>query len=285
MVTILTPTYNRAHTLPRLFQSLYEQTSHGFEWLVIDDGSSDDTEQVVSKFKSESPFPVRYIKKQNGGKHSALNLGFREANRKWIFILDSDDWLRSDCMDKLTSELTRDDFCFDSLSFLRSYENGDIIGDYYPDGLLNFSDRADLKIKGDKAEVFNKECLDGFSFPVYENENFMAESPLYIWYAQRYTTKFINYDGYVCEYQGDGLSANSITNRYKSLNSTLYVTEMKYKSHHDFFMKGRASINWWRFKMPSLYLRKEWRPPLIYFPAGFILFFVDLARGKVGFRR
>ncbi|GAA3535656.1 glycosyltransferase family 2 protein [Zobellella aerophila] len=280
MVTILTPTYNRAHTLPRLFQSLLEQTSHDFEWLVIDDGSDDNTEEVISELKVRSPFPVRYIKKQNGGKHTALNLGFSEAGRKWIFVLDSDDWIRNNCIEIIRAEVTRDDFTFHSLSFLRVYENGQVIGDCYPEGLNNFLDRANFKVRGDKAEVFNKDCLEGFSFPSYKGENFMAEAPLYIWYAQRFNTKFINYDGYICEYQDDGLSTNSIINRYKSLNSTLYVTEMKYKAHAPLALKARAAINWWRFKMSRITLRKEWQPPLIYLPIGLLLFFLDFAIGK-----
>ncbi|WP_116472436.1 glycosyltransferase family 2 protein [Zobellella maritima] len=280
MVTILTPTYNRAHTLPRLFYSLLEQTTHDFEWLVVDDGSDDNTESIIDEFKKDSPFPVRYIKKNNGGKHTALNVGFIKADREWIFVLDSDDWLRNDCIDKIISELTSNDFNYNSLSFLRVYESGEVIGDPFPDGLNDFLDRELFKVKGDKAEVFNKSCLEGFCFPSYDGENFMAEAPLYIWYGQRFNTRFINYGGYICEYQSDGLSTNSIINRYKSLNSTLYVTEVKYKAHDDFPFKARAAINWWRFKSSRIAMKKEWRPPLVYLPIGMLLFLFDLVRGR-----
>lgn len=280
MVTILTPTYNRAHTLPRLFQSLVKQTVHDFEWLLIDDGSSDNTEDIVVELKKKSPFPVRYFKKKNGGKHTALNLGFRAADRKWILVLDSDDWLCDDCVETITSVLCGDDFTFDSLSFLRVYESGEIIGDCYPEGLENLLDRSSFKVRGDKAEVFKKECLDGFLFPSYKGENFMAESPLFIWYGQRFNTKFMNYGGYICEYQSDGLSVNSVINRYKSLNSTLYVAEVKYKAHNNITLKARAGINWWRFKLSRPSLKSEWKPPVIYLPIGMLLFFIDLVKGK-----
>ena len=80
MITILTPTFNRAHLLPRLFESLVHQTSFNFEWLVIDDGSTDETQDLfVEEAFMSAPFPIRYYKQENGGKHRALNAGVRQA--------------------------------------------------------------------------------------------------------------------------------------------------------------------------------------------------------------
>ncbi|WGV12258.1 glycosyltransferase family A protein [Psychrobacter maritimus] len=93
MITILTPTYNRAHTLPKLYQSLIEQTNYSFEWLIIDDGSNDDTEALIKTYQVESNFSIRYYKKNNGGKCSAINTGVIHAHYEWIFIMDSDDSL------------------------------------------------------------------------------------------------------------------------------------------------------------------------------------------------
>ena len=98
MLTILTPTYNRAEELKRLGGSLLAQTSKDFEWLVIDDGSSDETAAVVNDFSSQASFPVRYVKKDNGGKHTAINLGVSMISSGLTFIVDSDDWLTEDAV-------------------------------------------------------------------------------------------------------------------------------------------------------------------------------------------
>ena len=94
LITVFTPTYNRAHLLPRLFQSLKQQTAAEFEWIIVDDESSDETETVVKKFLDErTPFPIRYYKQKHGGKHRAVNLGVKEARGSYFYIVDSDDWL------------------------------------------------------------------------------------------------------------------------------------------------------------------------------------------------
>ena len=95
MISILTPTYNRAHTLTRLYDSLKEQSYKKFEWLIVDDGSSDNCENVLSDIvsKHNDSFRIRFYKKPNGGKHTAINIGVREAEGELFLILDSDDSL------------------------------------------------------------------------------------------------------------------------------------------------------------------------------------------------
>ena len=87
-MTILTPTYNRAYILPNAFESLCKQTDNDFEWIVVDDGSTDDTETVVRTWLTqELPFTLRYFKQENGGKHRAVNNGVQEANYDYIMSL------------------------------------------------------------------------------------------------------------------------------------------------------------------------------------------------------
>ena len=94
MITVFTPTYNRAHLLPRLFQTLKMQTVQDFEWIIVDDASNDDTETVVQQFREEKTlFPIRYYKQKRGGKHRAINLAVELAAGSYFFIVDSDDWL------------------------------------------------------------------------------------------------------------------------------------------------------------------------------------------------
>ena len=99
LLTVLTPTYNRVHTLPACFGSLSRQTRTEFEWIVVDDGSTDGTEEYFAGLP-ERPFPVRYIKKENGGKHTALNAAHPFIHGKYVLILDSDDSLTPDAVEQ-----------------------------------------------------------------------------------------------------------------------------------------------------------------------------------------
>lgn len=99
MITVFTPTYNRAHLLHRVRQSLLQQNFVDFEWLIVDDGSTDETEQLVQSWITQNPIiPIRYIKKTNGGKHTAINTGVQAAAGELFVILDSDDQLLPDAL-------------------------------------------------------------------------------------------------------------------------------------------------------------------------------------------
>ena len=93
MITIITPTYNREKKLTKAYKSLVKQTDKNFEWLVVDDGSTDNTKDLINKFKKEKKIKIRYIYKENGGKHTALNVGTQKAKGELLLILDSDDYL------------------------------------------------------------------------------------------------------------------------------------------------------------------------------------------------
>lgn len=127
LVTILTPTYNRGYCLDKLYLSLTSQTNKNFEWLVIDDGSTDDTEAVISDFILENKINIRYYKKNNGGKHTALNYGINMIESKLIFIVDSDDWLINTAIDVINEyyvKYSSKKIC--GFSFLRAFPDGKI---------------------------------------------------------------------------------------------------------------------------------------------------------------
>lgn len=280
MITILTPTYNRANTLPKLYKSLIDQTNHNFEWLVIDDGSTDSTEILVNKYQESAPFNINYFKKENGGKHSALNLGFNKAKKEWIFIVDSDDWLKSNTIEQFYYEIQSLTDEFNSISILKIYEDGRIIGNKFPNNINTYLDRIYNNILGDKADLIRKKALEGFSFPEYTGENFMAESPIFIWLGSRGKTKFINFGGYICKYLEGGLSDNSIINRHRCFNSSLFVYETQYNAFHTFKLKSKAAINWWRFRFFKKISKPNICIPFIYSPFGLILYFKDKINGK-----
>ena len=98
-ITVFTPTYNRGNLLQCVYESLQKQTYKDFEWVIVDDGSTDETERIVTEFKNGATFPIIYKKKKNEGKHIAINEGCRLARGEWFFIVDSDDYLTDDALD------------------------------------------------------------------------------------------------------------------------------------------------------------------------------------------
>lgn len=281
MITIITPTYNRAHTLPKLYESLLDQTSKNFEWLIIDDGSIDNTADIVKDFINDSKIKIRYFKKNNGGKHTALNMGFQKTLTDWILIVDSDDWLKQDSIEYLSEESSKLSKDYISISFLRSYPDGRTIGDSFSTtkGLETYLDRISHNILGDKADLIRVDALKSFMFPEFKGENFMAESPMFLWLSKKGKTKFTNFDGYICEYLDGGLTDNSIKNRYRCINSTLYVYKNQYNQYTNLKLKFRAASNWWRFK--NFRSTASTSVPIVYYPFGLLLNLKDRIQKKI----
>lgn len=155
LVTILTPTYNRAHTLPRVFESLQNQTFKDFEWLVIDDGSTDKTKELVEEFQKVSDFQIRYYHQENQHKFLTFFRGIDLAEGKYFSPLDSDDALPKDSMEILvnTWENINDNQNIVFVSTLCEDQFGNIVGDHFPESPLIctiFDMRYKYKIKGDK---------------------------------------------------------------------------------------------------------------------------------------
>ena len=98
MITVFTPTYNRGNLLKRLYDSLCNQSFKDFEWLIVDDGSKDDTETVIANFIAQQKLVINYLKQENGGKHRAINKGVKEAKGEYFFIADSDDRLPKEAL-------------------------------------------------------------------------------------------------------------------------------------------------------------------------------------------
>ena len=101
-ITVFTPTYNRGYIVDRLYRSLQRQSFHDFEWIVVDDGSTDNTEELFAGYlKEDNFFPIRYVKTENGGKHRAINKGVSLAEGELFFIVDSDDYLADDALETI----------------------------------------------------------------------------------------------------------------------------------------------------------------------------------------
>ena len=217
-LTVITPAYNRAYILPKLFQSLCEQTCKDFEWLIVDDGSADNTAQIVSEFAAD--FPIRYIRKENGGKHTALNAGIQTITTDLTIIVDSDDHLLPDAAEKIGQYYAknRDSQEIGALCFLRCYPDGrPIVGleqEEFADSYIDYRIRGNRP--GDMAEVFCTKVLQEYPFPEFPGERFLSEDVVWIEIGKKYSFAFINEPIYVCEYLEDGLTANDKPMKFAS---------------------------------------------------------------------
>ena len=254
MITILTPTFNRAHLLPRLFESLTHQTDFNFEWLVIDDGSTDGTSDLFAgnTFLS-APFPIRYYRQENGGKHRALNAGVKQAKGDFIFIADSDDRLlpQSVAIVGQHASAIADDNTFAGVAGLDVFDDERIVGTGLPQDIIdcNAMDiRYRYHVDGDLKEVFKTTVLQEFPFPEIQDEKFCPEQLLWFRIAQKYKLRYFNTPIYVAEYQPNGITASIIRVRMLAPQATcmMYAEMLAYKI--PFKEKIKAAINFWRFK-------------------------------------
>lgn len=251
-ITVFTPTYNRAYILSSLYESLQKQTYSDFEWLIVDDGSTDDTENLVKGFIGEDKITIRYIKQQNGGKHLAINRGVKEAKGELFFIVDSDDALSANALEQIVHyfEPIRKDNRFTGVSGLRAYFSGEVIGGEKNYDILDSSStdlRFKYKVDGDMAEAFKTEILRQYPFPEIEGEKFCPEAFVWNQIAQRYKLRYFNEKIYFCEYLPDGLTAKIVKLRMNSpKTSTLYYKQLK-EMNIPVSQKIKAAINYWRF--------------------------------------
>lgn len=215
-VTVLTPTFNRGGggRLQSLWDSLQKQTVKDFEWLVVDDGSTDSTKNLITQLQEKSDFPIRYIYKSNGGKHTALNVGIRTICSELTFIVDSDDCVTDDAVESILKihkkYRSQNNIC--GYAFLRAFPDGKVNGKKF-DVDEKIGSYIDVRVNGDdtgadKAEVFKTHCLKEFPFPEYPNEKFLGEDLVWVRMARKYEMVHINKAIYVGNYLEDGLTNN-----------------------------------------------------------------------------
>ena len=258
-ISILTPTYNRGKLLLPLYDSLKNLTFEDFEWLIVDDGSEDDTEQYALSWISyniqKAEFPIRYIKKSNGGKHTAINRGVREANGELILILDSDDTLPEDSLATIAQYYKQCKGYKDCAGVcgLMAHHDGQLIGTGFPkdpmyESALQFRYAEKGNVTGDLLEVYKTSVMREFPFPEIENEKFCPESLVWNRIANKYKLFCFNKVVYYRDYLEGGLTSKIVRIRMNSpIASTMTYTEML-DYNISLKWKIRSAINYWRFK-------------------------------------
>lgn len=217
-VTVFTPTYNRGHIIHKLVNSLLHQTVFDFRWLVIDDGSEDDTEKIFSELRNtKPPFELRYIKVPNGGKQRAINKAVSLIETEYVFIVDSDDYLTPDAMEKVLSWINDNDIDdgFAGVSGVKGTDAQTPVGNrkhLFPGGYIDATnlERKEYGLELDMAEVYKTEILRRYPFEVFENEKFVPEATVWDRIAQDgYKLRWHQDIIYICEYLTDGLTKGS----------------------------------------------------------------------------
>ena len=252
MISIFTPTYNRAYCIHKLYESLCRQTSDNFEWIVIDDGSSDNTAELINKFIQEKKIKINFVCQPNSGKHVAINNGVKIAKGELFFIVDSDDILPENSIEIALSvyEEVRDNQGFCGICGLRGYMSGGIIGGTKNFGILDCSAidfRHKYKMKGDMAEIVRTDILRQYPFPEYKDEKFCPEALVWFRIGLKYKFRYFSETIYLCEYLSDGLTSNIIKVRRNSPKaSMLYYSEFTHLPI-SYVQKVKGAINYWRF--------------------------------------
>lgn len=220
--TVFTPTYNRRKLLERVYESLQQQTWQDFNWLIVDDGSTDDTRQWVEALIAQSPpFPIRYEFQKNAGKHGAHNTAIRIADGFALVIVDSDDWLKPDALEILKREwdLLAEPERFVGVVGLFAYTDQKIVGHRFPEDRLVSNPielRYCLKVHGDKIGFNRTDVLREFPFPQDLGKNYVSESLIWNRISQKYKSLFINHVIGIKEYQPGGITDNSALNDYRN---------------------------------------------------------------------
>lgn len=210
-LTVFTPTYNRAYIIENLYRSLQRQTSHDFEWLVVDDGSADNTEALFGTWiKEDNPFPIRYYRQENGGKHRAINRGLELAEGELFFTVDSDDYLTDDALEKIIrweAELPKQE------KYCGFAGNLGTSPDVTPNGMFESGsfdgtalDRYGA-VDGERAMVFYTAIHKQYPYPEFPGEKFMTEAVAWNRMAHDgYQMRFYNDIIWIYAYKEDGLT-------------------------------------------------------------------------------
>lgn len=219
--TIFTPTYNRGYILPVLFESLLNQTCQDFEWVVVDDGSTDETASLIKKWlEADNKLTIKYYYKENGGKPRAINFGIERAAGKYFFMVDSDDRLENNALEKMKKWCLEIDNKKDfvGVGAARVYPNGEYIKGVAPtvneNGYIDATnlERKTYNLDADMCEAYKTEILKKFPMAEWKGEKFAPEQIALNEIALNgYKIRWYSDKIYICDYLEDGLTKGSFS--------------------------------------------------------------------------
>lgn len=212
-LTVFTPTYNRRECLKKCYQSLTVQTSRDFVWQIVDDGSSDGTQELIASYIAEGKIAIDYHWKENGGKASAINRSLDITDTPLWVCLDSDDYFFPDAVEIILAEskdIWEGQIC--GLFAVRSDTSGKPMKGMDVPEHIQFANQLDIRYKynvqPEYAQVYKTEVIKQYRFPVFAGEKFVTESWMQDQIDQKYVFKIIHKPLMACEYLPDGLTNN-----------------------------------------------------------------------------
>ncbi len=237
-LTVFTPAYNRDYSIHLCYESLVRQTSKDFVWLVIDDGSTDNTAQLIREWQTkDNGFEIRYVYKENGGMHTAHNSAYENMDTELSVCIDSDDYMTDDAVEKIVAcwEKHRNEK-YAGIIALDILENGKVIGteleaDRIDTTLGGFYQRGG---KGDKKLIYRNDVMNRYPpYPTFEGEKYVSLAYKYEKADKEYTLVILNEPVCVVEYQQDGSSTNMFRQYLRNPKGFAFVRKESMKESND----------------------------------------------------
>ncbi len=221
VLTIFTPAFNRAYTLNKCYESLKNQTVKDFKWLIVDDGSTDNTKDLVNEWICEGILDITYKYQENQGMHGAHNTAYELIDTELNVCIDSDDYMPNDAVEKIINFWENNEIDKDIAGFigLDSYGDGSIIGDSFPETLRKttlFEINNKYKIQGDKKIVYRSEVSKKYPYPLYKDEKYVGLAYKYYKIDEDYKLLTMNEVLCIVEYMEDGSSLNMFSQYLKN---------------------------------------------------------------------
>ncbi len=284
-ISVLTATFNRRRLLEELFRSLQAQTNQSFEWVIVDDGSTDGTRDAVAAWQKNTTFPIIISHQANSGKQAAINRGIDFASHGLVAIVDSDDFLLPDAVERILATWRAHSARQEELSGLfcaMQHEASLRIADgRHVEVVTSAREQFDRRKVADFVPVIRRDLLETNRFPLVAGERFIAEGSLWNRLSFDRGCLFLNRPVAVCRYQADGATAHSVELRRKNVQGTL-----RYYAEADDHRLGRinrfkARCNYQRFALHARDddQRANSRAGVIERVIGWLLYLRDRRRG------
>lgn len=284
--TVGTPTYNRRDTLSEVYDCLQAQTFRDFEWIIVDDGSTDGTQELAQRWSSQSNFPIRYFHQSNAGKHVAFNRAVREARGELYLSFDSDDLCIPETLarfDHYWNEIAPSEReKYSGISVLCMDESGRTLGQPYPfnpTDAVPFHDQLRLRSASERWGISRTAVLKDFPYPEFDGERFVPDALVWNRIAKKYRMRFINDPLRIYRRGPNGLMADLLRVRLRSpRGAQLYYAELS-RSALPPMDRLRALVNYLRFSLHAgaISLAETGHPVLAtsLMPAGYFAYWRD----------
>ena len=290
-LTVFTPTYNRAYILQRCYESLVRQTSKDFIWLIIDDGSTDNTKSLVDQWiKEKNEFEIRYVYKENGGMHTGHNKAYELIDTELNVCIDSDDFMPDNSVELIVDFWSKyGSNRYSGIVSLDNDDKGNIIGTKLPNKKsIKLCDFYDMGGKGDKNLIYRTDIMKNYPpYPEFQGEKFVPLDYKYLLADQEYDLLILNEPTCTVEYMEDGSSRNMFRQYYKNPRGFSFMRKVHMIYDKKFINKFKSCIH---YVSGSLIMKnrkfliespKKFMTLLAY-PFGYILYLIILRKNRQG---